>query len=35
MSDEALPTYQHMRMNYDVGLTFLYDEFRYRPSVGW
>lgn len=27
MSDEALPSYQHMLMNYDVGLTFLYDEF--------
>ena len=24
-----------MLMNFDVGLSFLYDEFGYRPSIGW
>lgn len=35
MGDEALPSYQHMLMNYDTGLTFLFEEFNYRPSIGW
>jgi len=35
MNDEALPSYQHILMNFDTGLEFLYNEFKYRPTIGW
>jgi hypothetical protein len=34
-TDEACPNYEDMIVNMWKGHKFLWDEFRYRPKVGW
>lgn len=35
MHDEALPSYQHIIMNLNVGLKFLKQTLGVRPDIGW